>query len=59
MHVLVHLFQPDLFVAEYFANEDSAFVPADVSLLFTRRVWNDLGYSKLAILLGNSRALGT
>jgi hypothetical protein len=31
VYVLVHLFQPDLFVAKYFADENSTFVPADVS----------------------------
>ena len=30
MHVLIHLFQPDLFVAEHLADENPALVPADV-----------------------------
>lgn len=30
MHVLIHLFQPDLFVAENFADEDPALMPANV-----------------------------
>jgi hypothetical protein len=31
MHVLVHLFESDLLVAQDFAHENSAFVPTDVS----------------------------
>src|SRR5665213_2392998 len=31
VHVLVHLLKPNLLVAEYFADEDPALVPADVS----------------------------
>ncbi len=31
VYVLIHLFKPDLFVAEYLAHENAALVPADVS----------------------------
>jgi hypothetical protein len=31
MHVFIHLFEPDFFVAEYFADENPPLVPADVS----------------------------
>ena len=31
VHVLIHLFEPDLFVTEHFADENPALVPTDVS----------------------------
>jgi hypothetical protein len=48
MHVVVHLFQADLFVAEHFTDEDTPL-----------RVWNDFGYAKLTALVGRSLVLGT
>lgn len=31
MHILIHLLEPDLFVAKNFADEDPTLVPTDVS----------------------------
>ncbi len=50
VHVFIHLLQSDLFVVRDFAHEDTALCQLMSPLLFTRLVWNDLGYSKFATL---------
>ena len=46
VHVLVHLFQPDLFVAEDFADKDSALMPANVPAVVHSPRLERFGYRK-------------